>query len=289
MTSSPNLTTTSARLRLPDFIGVGPPRTGTTWLHEALTGHVGLPSGIKETDFFLWRYNQGLEWYAAHFRDCPPDRPIGEFSASYFAGAETRQRISRHIPHCKIICTLRHPVERTYSHYRKIRAGAYFCGNLEECLEKPGSIAKWSRYATHVKAWRNVFGTENVLVLIQDDLKANPQNFLNQACDFIGIARIPLPDPPGQSRKVNAVPNYPRYPRLARAARIVRDGLQKRGDYAFVNMLKRTGLRKWLFSGGPLYEPIRPETAARLRDFFLPEVEELEQMLGRDLSQWKSV
>ena len=30
-------------LRLPDFIHVGPARCGTTWLHEALNGHVRLP------------------------------------------------------------------------------------------------------------------------------------------------------------------------------------------------------------------------------------------------------
>ena len=37
---------------LPDFIGIGPARTGTTWLHEKLLEHVDLPRNIKETKYF---------------------------------------------------------------------------------------------------------------------------------------------------------------------------------------------------------------------------------------------
>lgn len=275
-------------LRLPDFIGVGPPRTATTWLHEVLSGHVGLPKGIKETDFFVYRYNKGLEWYAAHFRTCPLDRPIGEFSPNYFIGAETRDRIARHIPNCKIICTLRDPVERTYSHYRKAREGAYFLGSFEECLEKRADLLEWSKYATHVTAWRRLFGVDNVLILIQDDLKADAQAFVNQVCDFIRIPKFQLSDSRMHTKLVNAIPSQPRYPRIARAARTLRDRLQKSGNYTVVNFLKETGLRNFLFSGGPAFDPLRSETDARLREFFRPEVEALEELLCRDLSAWKA-
>lgn len=279
---------TQTSVRLPDFIGVGPPRTATTWLHEALAGHVGLPRGVKETDFFVFQYSKGLAWYAAHFRDCPPDRPMGEFSPNYFKGPHVRERIASRIPNCKIICTFREPAERVYSHYRKMREGEYFSGSFEECLEKRPDVLDWSRYATHLGDWRRLFGAENVLVLLQDDLKANPQDFLHQVCDFIRIPRIQLSDSISPSRMVNAIPSQPRNPRLARAARIVRDRLQKRGGYAVVNLLNRTGLRNLLFSGGPAFEPMRPETDARLRKIFRPEVDALEQMLGRDLSAWKT-
>jgi Sulfotransferase domain len=275
--------------KLPDFIGVGPPRTATTWLHEALSGHVGLPQTVKETDFFVYKYDNGLKWYEAHFRNCPDDRPIGEFSPNYFIGTQTRERIIRHIPECKIICTLRDPVERTYSHYRKGREGEYFSGSFEECLEKRADILEWSKYATHLTAWRRLFGTENVLILIQDDLKADAQAFLNRVCDFIRIARFQLSDPTMQDKLVNSIPTQPRYPRIAYAARIVRDRLQKKGNYALVNSLKRTGLRNFLFSGGPAYQPMRSETEARLREYFRSEVEAMEEMLGRDLSRWMAV
>lgn len=276
-------------IRLPNFIGVGPPRTATTWLHKVLSGHSGLPEGVKETDFFLWHYDRGLEWYAAHFRSCATDQQIGEFSPNYFIGAQTRERIARDIPGCKIICTLRDPVERTYSHYRKMREGEYFSGSFEECLEKRLDILEWGRYAFHVGEWRRLFGTNNVLVLIQDDLKADAQAFLNQACDFIGVPKFPLSDPAMQDKKVNAIPSLPKYPRIAKAARVARDRLQKRGLYSVVNVLKMPALRNFLFSGGSSFEPLRPETDARLREFFRPQVEALEAMINRDLSRWTAM
>jgi Sulfotransferase domain len=275
-------------LRLPDFIGVGPPRTATTWLHDALSGHVGLPQGVKETDFFIWQYDRGLKWYATHFRDSAPDRPIGEFSPNYFIGAQTRERIANDIPGCKIICTLRDPVERTYSHYRKMREGGYFAGSFEECLEKRPDILEWGRYAFHTRAWRNKFGIENVLILLQDDLKANPQGFLDQVCDFIRIVRIPVTTISSSGKLTNAIPNLPRYPRISRSARIVRDRLQRRGNYAIINLLKKTGLRNMLFGGGPAFPQHSPIIDERLREFFRPEIEELEAMLGRSLTSWKS-
>ncbi len=39
-------------MRLPDVIGVGPPRPGSTGLYNALRESVDLPSGIKESQFF---------------------------------------------------------------------------------------------------------------------------------------------------------------------------------------------------------------------------------------------
>lgn len=275
-------------LRLPNFIGIGPPRTATTWLHEVLSRHVGLPQGVKETDFFLWNYDKGLSWYAAHFRNSPAKLPVGEFSPNYFVSALARERIAKDIPSCKIICTLRDPVERMYSHYRKAREGGYLSGSFEECIEKRPDASEWSKYASHVRAWRCHFGVENVLVLIQDDLKTDAQAFLDRVCDFIQIPRFHLGDPTMQYKKVNTVSSQPKYPRIARTVRIVRDRLQRNGNYGLVNLLKRTGVRDFIFGGGPDFERLRPETDARLREFFRPEVEALEQMLGRDLSAWKT-
>lgn len=286
--SNTNLATKKNSLRLPDFIGVGPPRTATTWLHEALQGHVGLPDHVKETDFFLWKYDKGLDWYAAQFSQCPPDRPVGEFSPMYFLDPEPRERIAKHIPHCKIICTFRNPVERTYSHYRRMRQGGYYSGSFEECIEQRKDILEWSRYATYLKAWRQFFDPENVLVVLQDDLKADPQRFLDQVCDFLGIPKISLAGSKLSSKVVNEITAQPRNPRLARMARLLKERLRDYGFYAPVDLLKRAGLRNFLFGGGEDFEPMRPETKARLKELYRPEVEALEEMLGRDLSAWKS-
>ena len=211
--------------------------------------HVGLPQGVKETDFFVWQYSKGLEWYAAHFQNCPLHRPIGEFSPNYFGGTQTRERIARDIPGCKIICTLRDPVERAYSHYRKMREGEYFSGSFEECLEQRRNVLNGPRYAYHIRVWRRLFGAEKVRVLIQDDLKSNPQDYLNQVCDFIEIPQNRLANSASQRRMVNAIPNLPRNARISRTARILRDRLQKRGYYKLGNPRRIIYLFNLLFGG----------------------------------------
>jgi hypothetical protein len=90
---------------LPSFIAVGPTRTATTWLYQVLKGHIGLPSGIKETQFFIWNYDLGLTWYRRHFRNCSPHLPVMEIAPTYFDSPEARERVKLHIPECKIICT----------------------------------------------------------------------------------------------------------------------------------------------------------------------------------------
>jgi hypothetical protein len=97
-------------LRLPDFLGIGPERTGTTWLHEALTAVACLPR-VKETHFFSTRYERGIEWYAGYFRHCRDSAVIGEI-CPYFGYFEATRRVRERIPRCKIICTFRDPSGR---------------------------------------------------------------------------------------------------------------------------------------------------------------------------------
>ena len=52
-----------------------------------LKGHVNLPAGIKETDFFTTNYSKGIEWHAHHFRNADGSRPIGEINP-YFGFRE---------------------------------------------------------------------------------------------------------------------------------------------------------------------------------------------------------
>ena len=65
-------------MRLPDVIGIGPPRTGSTWLYNALRDSVDMPAGVKDTHFFEHFDHKGIEWYAHHFRHAAGDRKIVE-------------------------------------------------------------------------------------------------------------------------------------------------------------------------------------------------------------------
>jgi len=85
-----------------------------------LRGHVGLPEQTKETHFFARNYGRGIDWYAKHYCHCAAEAVVGEICASYFENLQARERIHANMPGCKIICTLRDPVDRLYSYYKSI-------------------------------------------------------------------------------------------------------------------------------------------------------------------------
>jgi len=274
-----------AFLRLPDFIGVGPIRTATTWLHEELKSHVGLPLS-KESRFFDWYYDRGLAWYASYFRDCPSDQPLGEFCPTYFQRQDVLDRVAHDIPHCKIIVTLRHPVDRAYSQYKLLRHGAYL-GNVtfEEALVLNPAIADGSRYATHLIKWQQRFGPDKVLVCLYDDLRANEELYLKRICDFIGVPHVrPVPL---DKLTINSFESAPKSPLLARLALKIRLTLQHREYYRTIDLLERGGFFAFCRGRGEKYRPVPPETAKRLTEQLLPEVEALEKLINRDLSAWK--
>jgi hypothetical protein len=273
--------------RLPNFIAVGPPRTATTWLHEVLKGRVGLPADIKETDFFTRFYDSGIEWYADYFRHCDGSMPIGEMGPMYFASQPARERIAKALPECKIICSFRDPVERAYSNYRLLRRIAPMKADFERAATTRGDLLESSRYGTHLEGWFDSFGRERVLVLIYDDLESNPQAFLDVVCDFIGIARFPISTTQVGAERVNTVNTQPPSPRLAKIARDVVAWFVTRQRYRAASVVRESRIIKYMLEGGAPFPPLTAEVARRMREYYRPEIERLEMLIGRDLSVWK--
>jgi len=275
-----------ARRELPNFVAVGVGRAGTTWLHEVLTGHVGLPRGIKETDFFLRNYANGIGWYKSLFRHCAPSQPILEICPTYFSSTEARQRIKLHIPDCRIICTFREPVERAYSHYKMMRHNVWTRASFEEVVSRSREIAEMSHYASNLRGWQETFGRGNVLICLYDNLEQDPQSYLDVVCNFIGIPRFRLEHSIASAR-LNSFPTAPRNRRLAQNARHLRDWIRRRRAYWLDRTLERFGIWHFCFDGGDEFPPLDPELEARLKQRFRPEVDALEELIGRDLSAWK--
>jgi sulfotransferase family protein len=273
-------------LRLPDFLGIGPPRTATTWLERVLRGRVGLPEGVKETQFFVWRHRLGLEWYASHFRKCPPDLPVVEFAPTYFDSPEARDRIAHDLPECRIICTLRDPAERLYSHYRLWRKIGYTKSSFEHAAFRHRQLLDTARYADHLKGWFDRFGRERVLVLLHHDLLTDRKGFLDRVCDFIGIARFDVSKIEWADSRIHPAEQAPRSFRTARRAQYVRRKLQRYRLYRLTNLCEP--IFEYCFSGGETFPPLDRAFADRIRASLRPQTEALEKLIGRDLSAWKN-
>lgn len=274
-------------LRRPDFIAVGPPRAATTWLDEALRGHVGLPRNRKETDFFKRNYARGLRWYLEYFRDCPPDLPCGEICPTLFPLPEARERIAHDLPGVKIIVTLRDPVARAYSYYRLMRRYAWVKTDFEDAVRNRKDIRDCNRYAFHLREWQRLFGASRVLVCFYDDLKRSPQDYVDRISDFIGAPRFKLATGIVASEEVNGVARAPRSKHLAQNARNLQIWLDDNDWHRTRDLFERWGVWRYCYGRGEEFKPLDPAVDARVRALFVDEVAQLERLVGRDLSAWK--
>jgi Sulfotransferase domain len=271
---------------LPSFFVIGPPRTGTSWLHTVLSQSAWLSDPTKETRFFDKHFHRGLDWYRSHYRKASPDRCIGEIAPTYFASNDARERIARLIPQAKIVCTFRNPVDRVLSLYRLKRAYGLIPWNFEEAMARDPELMESSRYAAHLKAWRRDLGSQ-VLATVFDDMQHDPQSYLDHLVDFVGVPRVQLA--PTQVRRVLSSESMtePRSYRLTRGAALLADWSRARRLDTVIAKAKNMGFMKLFLGGGPAFAELPSSESRKLYELFRPEVENLEEMLNRDLSAWK--
>lgn len=272
---------------LPSFFIIGPPRTGTTWLHTVLSQCAWLADPTKETRFFDKHFDRGLEWYRSHYRNATDERAIGEIAPTYFSSQQARERIAQLIPRAKIVCTFRDPVDRVISLYRLKRAYGFIRWTLEEALERDPELMESSRYASHLKEWKKALGESQVLVMLHDDIEKDAQLFLDTLADFIGLSRMKLV--PAQLRRVLSSEDLtePRNYHWTRGATMLSEWAKAQRLDSIVAFAKRLGAVKLFVGGGAGFQTIPSCERMKLRKLFRAEVEALEAMLGRDLSGWK--
>jgi hypothetical protein len=256
-------------------------------LHEVLKTSTLLPSPTKETRFFDQHFRRGLEWYLAHFPAANDDRPMGEVAPTYFASAHARERIAQVTPEAKVVCVFRNPVDRVLSLYRLKRAYGMSPWTFEHAIQKDPELLESSKYATHLKAWLNALGKQQVLVTIYEDLQRDPQKYLDTITDFLDMPRIALSGSQLQAMNVSEGLTHPRSYFLTRTATGMADWFKAVRLDRVVAAAKRKYLLKFFLRSGSRFDALSADREEKLYELFRPEVEELEAMLNRDFANWK--
>jgi hypothetical protein len=272
---------------LPSFFVIGPPRTGSSWLHEILKAHTLLPRYSKETRFFDIHFHRGLKWYLGHYEHSIGKRRVGEVAPTYFASALARERMAQIVPNAKIICVFRNPVARILSLYRLKRAYGMIRWSLEEAIERDPELIESSSYAGNLRLWQRTFGAGNVLTCIYDDLLEKPQSFADRLVDFIGVSRFELKASQCKFVHDSRDMTHPRSYYRTRSAMMIAEWFRARRLDRVVLAFNRSPLRKLVLGGGPSFSQIPVEVSRQLHEKFQPEIEQLEVLLDRDLSSWK--
>ena len=272
-------------MRLPDFLIIGSQKVGTTSLDDVLQCHPEVGMYRPKDQHFFTRddlYRQGIARYAEGFAHVKPGaRVLGESSVSYVCHPAGRDRIHAHLPDGRFVLTVRNPIDRAYSQYWHGRRSLSERRSFDELARdelseeyEPGRPGHFSRgvYIRYIERWLERFPRESLLVMVFEDLTADPRAFYRSLFTFLGVD--PQFECPQMFQRSNPARQWtnPAYrllfehPRLAavlpRAAR---------------RAVSRGTLVPWKAP------PMRPETRQRLRAFYAEPNRRLAAFLGRPL------
>lgn len=193
---------------LPNFLVIGPGKSGTTWIYHALKDHPQVcVSSAKETLFFESEFYRGLEWYSSFFSQCDDTtEAIGEVSNTYIYAEKAPERIKSINPDMKIISCLRNPVERTFSHYLFLVRGGQFSGTFREALEEYPDLIERAKYYKHLKPYFDHFEDEHIYIALFDRLKNDNIGFISKIYKFLGVDSEYRPNVDEKYRLVAAEP-----------------------------------------------------------------------------------
>jgi hypothetical protein len=299
----------------PDFFIVGAPRSGTTAMFNYLSAHPEIwMSDRKEMHFFGSDLNFGpqfyrrdLKAYLAEYEKRNGARRAGDASVWYLMSRKAAGEIKAFNPDASIIIMLRDPLELVQSMYYMFRYdGNEHLPSFEEALaagqqRRAGKLLTRQtyfaqglvyrdivRFTEQVKRYFNTFGRDNVHVIIYDDFAADTAAAYSETLEFLGVDS-------SQETPEFKVINGNRYVKSSTLQTLLNDGLVRRAALAVRPMVPKrlfVGLRamreKWMRSNLQFEKrpALSPEMHVRLKSEFAPEIEQLSELLGRDLTHW---
>ena len=271
-----------ARRRMPNLIGIGAGKCGTSALHAYLADHPDIAmSARKELQLFGGaRWLERLEWYASCF---DPDAAVrGEVSPTYTMDPfipQVPEQIAAVAPDARFIYLVGEPVGRALAHWREQRSLTLERRGLSEAFADASNplnpYMAGSRFGHQLERFQAVFGPGRVLVVEQDDLRERRRETLRAVYAFAGV------DPDHWSPACDAEPN------------------------AAADKVQPNRLGRWVLdrtrasSAGKRLATVRPVTAgripavafddatrARVEAALAPDVARLRELTGRPFARW---
>jgi len=211
----------------PDFMILGPQRTGTTWLYHNLEKHprilMAYPREIsytREIHYFSRlrspheqvHQSNDIGWYLSYFHDTPADRlrknlralrlyrelyrpsVRGEASASY---AVQDEEIIREIvmlnPDIKAIMLIRNPITRAWSHAKLVllRLARKQRADVPDAEFERFFHAYRNRgeYTALIDTWSSLLKEGHLFIGAFDDIRNSPEELLLRTFAFLGVKR----------------------------------------------------------------------------------------------------
>jgi Sulfotransferase family len=298
-------------MKLPNFLGIGVEKAGTTSIYNYLKQHPQVyMSPVKETNFLERDWENvddetkrrkkdridTFEKYCQLFNNVTDEIAIGEISPNYlFHHQSSSERILRYVPQAKLIAILRDPADRAYSdHLMHVRdAIGQNVRSLSEQIESRSQQSFTIRkgfYYEPLKYFFDKFGADQIRVYLYDDLCKDAIALIQDMYQFIGVDNTFVPDVTvrnqvAQVPKVNTLNTLLKRQNPVRsiAASVLRLVLP-----LSVRQTIRSSLIN-LNSQDKSKVSFSPEDRSKLIALYREDILKLQDLLQRDLSSWMNV
>jgi hypothetical protein len=302
-------------MMMPNFLVIGAAKCGTDSLNSYLDQHPDIfMSPNKEPMFFvaegvpeipfcgpgdryaIERWNcwvNTLEEYQSLFEALQSEKAIGEASTWYLYKDRARERIAHYVPDVRLIAILRNPVDRAYSAYNMLQGDgresiADFDLALDAEDERVGKswepmwhYRRVGFYGAQLGRYYETFNREQIHVVLYDDFVARPVEVMQSIFRFLQVDDRFVPDV-SERHNVSLVPKNPTYHNLVAGGHPAKRMLKR----VLPATVRQRAKAKLLSGTLRRPTPLAPETRRRLLEVFRPDVMQLQDLLGRDLSTW---
>ena len=293
----------------PSFFIVGAPKCGTSALTAYLKRHPDVfLTRMREPMFFGSdlccppRRRLSLERYLSLYATATTEGRLGDCSTRYFVSTRAAEEILRFEPDARIIVMLRNPVEMIHSlHAQNLYSGEEHLEDFAAALadeprrlaliaeEDPSPIPEAlayryvARYAEHVGRYLSVFGRDRVHVIVFEEFVRDIPTAYRRVLEFIGADPDFRPEfeVVNQYKVVRSTRLHRLLVRPPRAIHPLRRLASHRLRYKFLAVARELITR---YEKRP---PVPADVRAGLEDELAPEIDRLEDLLGRDLSAWR--
>lgn len=214
----------------PNFLCIGAPRSGTSWLFRNLTQHpdVYLP-WFKEVHFldepiathtvangrrfFDLSEASAWRWYSLIFLP-GKNRHKGDITPAYMLLSDARIReVKARMPDAKLIFIMRNPIERAWSGARRslwadhgLKPSEVIDNQqLEDAVLAPAIVDRGD-YKGCIERWEAHFPANQMLYLFFEDLTAQPRAELERLLKFLDLPTFAGMEKLNLTGKVNAAP-----------------------------------------------------------------------------------
>ena len=270
----------------PELFVIGAQKCGTTTLWAQLDRHPEISmTATKETNHFLWHYEEGAAFYDGLFDTSARIR--GEACPNYTAlpfSEGVAGRIAEAAPRARLIYAVRDPVDRIVAHWmHTIQKGVETADFAATVAANDFALSQYvlqSRYWSQLQPYLAAFPRGQVRVILLEDLGRDPVGVMRDLYGFAGV------DP-------QAVPADALHQRLHRSdtmkrpPRIVQRTLLHGARLTTARpSRRRLRVATWLTStvGRPIGRPSPgPAERERIAELVGADVAELARFLGRPL------